>query len=164
MNAVALAGFSLPIGDHVGRPLLRSAAHAVHWPSTLQDGRTMSPRLSALLLIVALMFGVAQASALLFAMMGPWTAVGIQQDGSAMHMAFGQNLPRPSWIPVYPGATIVQTSFATSPQLPSGVGTLQLGTRAGLDDARKFYRDALTAAGFNVTDRRIAPLNPPTAP
>ena len=58
MNAVALAGFSLPIGDHVGRPLLRSAAHAVHWPSTLQDGRTMSPRLSALLLIVALMFGV----------------------------------------------------------------------------------------------------------
>ena len=123
----------------------------------------MTPRLSALLLIVALMFGVSQASALLFAMMGPWTAVGIQQDGTAMHMAFGQNLPRPAWLPVYPGATIVQTSFATSPQLPSGVGTLQLGTRAGFDDVREFYRDRLTAAGFYVTDRGIAPLNPATA-
>src|SRR5215475_11130010 len=158
MNAVALAGFSLPISDHVGRPLLRSAAHAVHWPSTLQDGRIMSPRLSALLLIVALMFGVSQASALLFALMGPWTAVGIQHDGTATHMAFGQNLPRPEWIPVYPGATIVQTSLVRSPQLPSGIGT-----RAGLDDVRTFYRDELTAAGFDVTDRGIAPLNPATA-
>ena len=64
MSAVALAGFSLPTGDRVGRPLLRPAAHAVHWRSTLQDGRIMGPRLSALLLIVALMFGVSQASAL----------------------------------------------------------------------------------------------------
>ena len=163
MSAVALAGFSLPTGDRVGRPLLRPAAHAVHWLSTLQDAPTMTPRLSALLLIVALMFGVSQASALLFALMGPWTAVGIQHDGSATHMAFGQNLPRPEWIPVYPGATIVQTSLVRSPQLPSGVGTLQIGTRAGLDDVRMFYRDELTAAGFDVTDRGIAPLNPATA-
>ena len=123
----------------------------------------MSSRLFALLIVVAMMFGVSQASALLFAFMGPWTAVGIQQDGSTTHMAFGQNLPRPAWIPVYPDATIVQASFLTSPQMPSGVGTLQIGTRAGLDDVRQFYRDRLTEAGFDVTDRGVAPLNPATA-
>src|SRR5262245_27992647 len=151
MSARAMRGIWLPAGHHPGRPLLRPVRRPVHWRSTLQHGRTMSPRLSALLLIVALMFGVSQASALLFALMGPWTAVGILQDGTTTHMAFGQNLPRPGWIPVYPGATIVQTSLVRSPQLPSGVGTLQIGTRAGLDDVRQFYREELTAAGFDVT-------------
>jgi hypothetical protein len=80
------------------------------------------------LLAVALVFGATQASALLFWIMGPWTAVGIEHDGSATQMAFGQNLPRPAWVPVYPGATIVQSSFLTSAQMPSGFGTLQLGT------------------------------------
>src|SRR5262247_2762233 len=115
------------------------------------------------LVVVTLVFGAPYASAILFSVMGPWSAVGIEQDGSATHMAFGQNLPRPEWVPVYPGATIVQTSLLRSPQLPSGVGTLQIGTRAGLDDVRMFYRDELTAAGFDVTDRGIAPLNPATA-
>jgi hypothetical protein len=123
----------------------------------------MSSRLFALLIIVALMFGVSQASALLFAFMGPWTAVGIHQDGTTTHMAFGQNLPRPGWIPVYPDATVVQASFLTAPQMPSGVGTLQIGTRAGFDDVRQFYRDRLTEAGFDVSDRGVAPLNPATA-
>src|SRR5262245_57243048 len=132
-------------------------------PQPLDNTAVMSPRLFALLIIVAVMFGASQASALLFAFMGPWTAVGVQHDGSAMHMAFGQNLPRPGWIPVYPGATVVQTSLATSPQMPSGVGTLQIGTRAAFDEVRTFYRDHLTAAGFDVTDRGVAPLNPATA-
>jgi hypothetical protein len=123
----------------------------------------MSPRLFALLIIVAVMFGASQASALLFAFMGPWTAVGVLQDGSTTHMAFGQNLPRPGFIPVYPGATIVQASFITAPQMPSGAGTVHIGTRAGLDDVRQFYREQLTEAGFDVTDRGVAPLNPATA-
>ncbi|MFL5072094.1 MAG: hypothetical protein ACJ8D9_21150 [Xanthobacteraceae bacterium] len=117
----------------------------------------------ALLLVVALLFGATQASALLFWVMGPWTAVGIQHDGTATHMAFGQNLPRPAWVPVYPGAAIVQSSFLTSPQMPSGFGTLQIGTRAGFDDVRRFYLDRLAAEGFEVADRGIAPLNPATA-
>jgi hypothetical protein len=117
----------------------------------------------ALLLVVALVFGATQASALLFWIMGPWTAVGIQQDGSTTHVAFGQNLPRPAWVPVYPGATIVQASFLTSAQMPSGFGTLQIGTRAGFEEVRRFYLDRLAADGFAVTDRGIAPLNPATA-
>src|SRR5215475_2806246 len=95
------------------------------------------------LLVVTLVFGASHASAIIYWIMGPWTAVGIEHDGSATHMAFGQNLPRPGWVPVYPGATIVQTSFLTSAQMPSGFGTLQLGTRAGLDEVRRFYLDRL---------------------
>jgi hypothetical protein len=123
----------------------------------------MSSRLFALLIVVAVMFGVSQGGALLFAFMGPWTAVAMQHDGTAMHMAFGQNLPRPSFVAVYPGATVMQTSVATSPQLPSGVGTLQIGTRAAYDEVRQFYHAHLTEAGFDVTDRGVAPLNPATA-
>src|SRR5262245_56414352 len=112
----------------------------------------MGRRLFALLIVVALVFGASQASALLFWLMGPWTAVGIEQDGSATHMTFDRNLPRPAWIPVYPNATIVQASLLTSPQVPSGFGTLQIGTRAAFEDVRQFYIDRLTAEGFDVTD------------
>jgi hypothetical protein len=58
----------------------------------------MGRLLFALLLVVAVVFGATQSSALLFWIMGPWTAVGIQHDGSATNMAFGQNLPRSAWI------------------------------------------------------------------
>ena len=52
------------------------------------------------LLAVTLVFGASHASAIIYALMGPWSAVGIEQDGSQTHMAFGQNLPRPEWVPV----------------------------------------------------------------
>jgi len=117
----------------------------------------------ALLLVTALVFGTTHASALLFWLMGPWTAVGIEHDGSVTHIAFGPNLPRPAWIPVYPGATIVEASFLTLPLMPSGVGSLHIGTRAGFEDVRQFYLDRLAAEGFEVTDRGIAPLNAATA-
>lgn len=123
----------------------------------------MGRRFLALLIIVVLVFGTAQASALLNWIMGPWSAVGIEQDGSATHMSFGQNLSRPEWVQVYPGATVVQTSMLTSARIPSGFGSLQIATRAAFHDVRSFYLDTLGAAGFEVRDRGIAPLNPATA-
>jgi len=115
------------------------------------------------LLVVTLVFGASYASAILFSIMGPWSAVGIEQDGSATHIAFGQNLPRPAWVPVYPGATIVQASKVTAVRAPSGFHALELSTRASLDEVKRFYTDALSAAGFAVGDLGIAPLNPATA-
>jgi hypothetical protein len=113
------------------RRILAADARLVHRLVGRKQVRIVMGRpFFALLLVVALVFGATQASALLFWLMGPWTAVGIEHDGSATHMAFGQNLPRPAWIPVYPGATIVQASVLTSAQMPSGFGTLQIGTRA----------------------------------
>ena len=116
-----------------------------------------------LLLLVLVVFGTAYAGALLSWVMGPWTAVGIEQDGSQTHFAFGQNLPRPDWVPVYPGATVVQASTLTSAKMPSGVHSLELATRAPFDDVKRFYLDRLTEAGFEVEDHGIAPLNPATA-
>jgi hypothetical protein len=115
------------------------------------------------LTVVALVFGASHASAILYAVMGPWSAVGIEQDGSQTHIAFGQNLPRPEWVPVYPGATVVQASKVTAARAPSGFHGLELSTRAALEEVKRFYTDALTRAGFAVDDLGIAPLNPATA-
>src|SRR3954464_15151296 len=115
------------------------------------------------LIVVTLVFGASHLSAILYSIMGPWSAVGIEQDGSPTHMAFGQNLPRPEWVPVYPGATVVQASSLTAERAPSGFHGLELSTRASLDEVKRFYTDALTRAGFAVDDLGIAPLNPATA-
>ena len=115
------------------------------------------------LIVVGLVFGASYASAILFSFMGPFSAVGIEQDGSATHVAFGQNLPRPDWVSVYPGATIVQASKVTAARSPSDFHSLELATRASLDEVKRFYTDALTRAGFAVDDLGIAPLNPATA-
>jgi len=66
-------------------------------------------------------------------------------------------------VPVYPGARIVQASTLTSGRAPSGFHSLDIATRASLDDVKRFYTDALNAAGFAVDDLGIAPLNPATA-
>lgn len=112
---------------------------------------------------VALIFGASHASAIIYSMMGPWSAVGFEHDGSQTHMRFGQNLPRPQWVPVYPGASIVQGSTLTSASAPSGFHSLDLSTRASLDEVKRFYTAQLAAAGFAVEDLGIAPLNPMTA-
>jgi hypothetical protein len=119
--------------------------------------------LFSLLFVVAVVFGGAYASALLFRVMGPWTSTAIHTDGSLTHMQFGTHLPRPEWVPFYPGATIVQASRLVSAQMPSGVHSLDLATRASLDEVRRFYIAQLTAAGFEVTDTGILSLNPLTA-
>src|SRR5215212_4443605 len=115
------------------------------------------------LLVVTLVFGASYASAILFSVMGPFSAVGIEQDGSQTHMAFGQNLPRPEWVPVYPGASVVQAATLTSARAPSGFHSLDLSTRASLEQVKRFYTDALSVKGFAIDDLGIASLNPATA-
>ena len=66
-------------------------------------------------------------------------------------------------MPVYPGASVVQASKLTAARAPSGFHSLELSTRASLDEVKRFYTDALTRAGFAVKDLGIAPLNPATA-
>ena len=48
-------------------------------------------------------------------------------------------------------------------QHPAGFHGLDLGTRASLDEVKRFYTDQLTAAGFEVSDLGLMGLNPPTA-
>lgn len=123
----------------------------------------MRGALFGFLTVVALVFGASHASAILYSLMGPWSAVGIEQDGSTTHIAFGQNLARPEWVPAYPGATVVQASKVTAARAPSGFHALELSTRASHDEVKRFYVDALARAGFAVEDLGIAPLDPVTA-
>jgi hypothetical protein len=120
-------------------------------------------RLIPLLVILALVFGVSYASLLINRIMGPWSATAVEQDGSLTHMRFGQDLPRPEWVPVYPGAAVVQASRLVSVRAPSGFHSLELATRASLDDVKRFYSRELAAAGFQVEDTGLGPLNPLTA-
>ena len=61
-------------------------------------------RLWLVLFIIASVFGASYAALIVNAMIGPWSAVAIEQDGSATHMQFGQDLPRPEWVPVDQGS------------------------------------------------------------
>jgi hypothetical protein len=115
------------------------------------------------LLVVALVFGASHAGGLINWFMGPWSATAVEQDGSLTHMQFGQSLPRPEWVPVYPGASVVQVSNVTSQRAPSGFHSLEIATRASLEDIKRFYTDRLTAAGFEVADLGTLSLNPATA-
>jgi hypothetical protein len=120
-------------------------------------------RFFAILAILALVLGVSYASALLFRVMGPWTALAIQADSSQVHMAFSPDLPRPEWVPIYPGATVVQSSRLTSGRMPSGFHSLDLATRASFEDVKRFYLEHLSASGFAVVDNGLGPLSPLTA-
>ena len=123
----------------------------------------MGRRFFIFLLFVTLVFGASYASALINRLMGPWTAVAIEQDGSTTRMQFDPNLPRPDWVQVYPGAVVAQTSMVTSNRFPSGLGTLDITTRASFEEVKRFYTDRLESSGFEVTDEGIGPLNPATA-
>jgi hypothetical protein len=116
-----------------------------------------------LVVVVMLVFGASYASVIVSAMIGPFSATAIEQDGSATNITFGQNLPRPDWVPVYPNASIVQGSKVLAANAPSGFHALDLATRASLDEVKRFYTERLTAAGFTVADLGLMTLNPMTA-
>jgi hypothetical protein len=109
-------------------------------------------RLIALLIVLAIAFGAPYAAALINRLMGPWSAEAVEADGRRTHMQFGQDLPRPNWVPVYPGALVVQESKIVSAREPYGFHVLELATRASLDEVRRFYTARLAAAGFAVRD------------
>src|SRR5262249_51644396 len=116
-----------------------------------------------LLVVVTIAFGASYASVVINVFIGPWSATAVEHDGSVTSMQFGRDLPRPEWLPLYPNATIVQASRLTSASGPSGFHSLELATRASLEDVRRFYVDRLAAAGFEVADLGLGTLNPLTA-
>jgi hypothetical protein len=113
--------------------------------------------LYVLLLLVTVAFGAPHATALFYGMIGPWSAVALEPDGTRTHMAFGPDLPRPEWVPVLPGAAVVQSSRLRRETSPAEFGSLDVATRAPLDEIRRFYRDRLRETGFEVADRDPGP-------
>jgi hypothetical protein len=123
----------------------------------------MGRLLGLLLIAITVVFGGPYASAFLLRIMGPWSAVAIQADGTTSTMEFATDLPRPEWVPVYPGATVVQATRITSATMPSGFHSLDLATRDSADQVRRFYVARLEAADFAVEDLGLDTLTPPVA-
>jgi hypothetical protein len=115
------------------------------------------------LVVVTLVFGGSYAATIMTHVLGPWTSTAVEHDGSLSHMQFAPDLPRPEWVPVYPGATVVQAARITSLKVPSGFHSLDLATRASRDEVKRFYTERLTASGFEVSDLGTYSLNPATA-
>ena len=116
-----------------------------------------------LLVAVTLALGAPYAAWVVGRVNGTWSGDAIEQDGSRTHMEFGTELPRPDWVPVYPGALIAQASRVTSAKAPSGVHMLDISTRDPLPDIKRFYLGALEDAGFKVRDLGTYPMDARTA-
>ena len=117
----------------------------------------------ALLLIVLVQFGTPYAALLLDRAMGPMDGTLVEHDGSLTHIRFDPALPRPAFVPVFPGAAIVEASLLVSKAAPAGVGRLKLAAHGSLDAVRAFYRAQFEAAGFTVEDHGTLGLNPAAA-
>jgi len=116
-----------------------------------------------LLVVLVLAFGAPRAGALLYWLMGSWSATGIEADGTRTAMDFGRNLPRPDWVPVPADASIVQGSRVVSKLHPQGFFGLEISTGLSLEEITSFYRDRLGSAGFSVSDEGIGTLTPAAA-
>ena len=111
------------------------------------------------LLLVALLFGTPYAALMLNRAMGPWSATGIERDGSTTAMQFDPAMAPADFVPIFPGASVVQSSRLVSRDAPSGVGFLELAVHASAAEVRDFYRSRLEGTGFTVDDLGTMGLN-----
>jgi hypothetical protein len=91
--------------------------------------------------------------------MGPWSAGLGERDGSVSQLHFDPAMPPADFVPVFPGALVVQSSRLVSQDAPSGVGFLELAVHGSAEAVRDFYQARLAAAGFTVSDLGTQGLN-----
>jgi hypothetical protein len=120
-------------------------------------------RLFWALLAIVVLFGSGYGAVVINRAMGPWEAVGVEQNGSRTHMRFDPSMAPADFVPLFPGAQVIQSSRVLFKEAPSGVGLLDLTVRGSADAVREFYRTRLEAAGFAVNDLVVPNLNPATA-
>ena len=111
------------------------------------------------LILIAVLFGSPYAAWLLNRVMGPWNAGLGERDGSVSQVSFDPSMPPADFVPVFPGALVVQSSRLVSQDAPSGVGFLELTVHGSAEAVRDFYQARLAAAGFTVSDLGTQGLN-----
>jgi len=92
------------------------------------------------LLAIVVLFGSGYGAVVLNWAMGPWEATGIEQDGSLTHMRFDPAMPPADFVPLFPGAQVIQSTRVMTKDAPSGVGMLDLSVHGSADAVRDFYR------------------------
>ena len=111
------------------------------------------------LILIAVLFGSPYAAWLLNRVMGPWSAGLGERDGSVSQLHFDPSMPPADFVPVFPGASVVQSSRLVSKDAPSGVGFLELAVHGSAEEVRGFYKARLAAGGFTVDDLGTQGLN-----
>lgn len=111
------------------------------------------------LVLIAVLFGSPYAALILNRFMGPWSAGLGERDGSVSSLRFDPDMPPPDFVPVFPGARVVQSSRLVSKDAPSGVGFLELAVHGSAAEVRDFYQTHLMAGGFTVDDLGTQGLN-----
>ena len=111
------------------------------------------------LILIAVLFCSPYAAWLLNRVMGPWSAGLGERDGIVSQVSFDPSMPPADFVPVFPGALVVQSSRLVSQDAPSGVGFLELTVHGSAEAVRDFYQARLAAAGFTVSDLGTQGLN-----
>src|SRR5258705_4631 len=105
------------------------------------------------LVLIAVLFGSPYAALLLNQVMGPWSATLTEANGSVSQLNFDPSMPPPDFVPVFPGALVVQSSRLVSQDAPSGIGFLELTARGPAEEVRAFYHRRLARAGTYACHR-----------
>jgi hypothetical protein len=115
------------------------------------------------LLVVALVAGYPYASLIVNRVIGTNTVVFTEHDGLQRTLIMGPDAPRPAWLPVLPRSFIVHAGHWLPSPGREVAGDLELLTHKSVDEIKRFYLDALNAAGFDIHDIGYGTLNPLTA-
>lgn len=116
-----------------------------------------------LIVLLVLIVGAPVVAMLLDMAMGSWSATAIEHGGTVTTMVFDRNLPRPGWVGIPSGASVVQSSHVVNTRQGRDVRLLSLSTRESMPEIRDFYRDRLSRAGFIVSDLGTGAMNARTA-
>jgi hypothetical protein len=116
-----------------------------------------------LVLAVALVAGYPYAALILNRVIGTSSVVFTERDGLTRSLVMGPDAPRPDWLPALPQSLVVQAGHWLPSPGRDIAGDLELLTHKGVEEIKRFYLDALGAAGFATRDIGYGTLNAPAA-
>jgi len=114
-------------------------------------------------LVLALVAGYPYAALVLNRAIGTGTVVFTEGDGVQRTLISGPDAPRPAWLPIPPRSYIMQVGHWVPSPGREVAGDLEILTHNSVDEIKRFYADALGAAGFDMRDMGYGPMNAPTA-
>ena len=114
-------------------------------------------------LVLALVAGYPYAALVLNRAIGTGTVVFTEGDSVQRTLISGPDAPRPAWLPIPPRSYIMQVGHWVPSPGRQVAGDLEILTHNSVDEIKRFYADALGAAGFDMRDMGYGPMNAPTA-
>jgi hypothetical protein len=117
----------------------------------------------ALLITVGVVAGAPYAALLVNRVIGTNTVVFTEADGSQRTLIMGPDAAQPDWLPMMPGARLVNAHRWLPNTLAVDSGGVELAIHADVTAVKAFYTQALEQIGFTVEDDGLGPLNAATA-